>query len=107
MFVNAGAHYVVLDFNNVIETKGDLMPMAQQVRSADRLGLQERRELRRRSEPHLRVRPFVGRASRRASTLITDWRKDFGVPADVIKGALLSSGMYDLKPVRLSARRPT
>ena len=36
--------------------------------------------------------------------LITDWQKDFGVPADVIKGALLCSGMYDLKPVRLSAR---
>ena len=36
--------------------------------------------------------------------LITDWQKDFGVPADVIKGALLSSGMYDLKPVRLSKR---
>jgi arylformamidase len=26
MFVEAGAHLVVLDFNNVIETKGDLMP---------------------------------------------------------------------------------
>ena len=26
------------------------------------------------------------------------------MPADVIKGALLSSGMYDLKPVRLSKR---
>ena len=65
LFVNAGAHYVALDFNNVIETKGDLMPMAQQVRAAHRLGLQECRELRRRPEPHLRVRPFLGRASRR------------------------------------------
>jgi arylformamidase len=37
-------------------------------------------------------------------TLITDWQKDHGVPADVIKGAVLGSGMYDLKPVRLSAR---
>ena len=34
MFVNAGAHFAVLDFNNVIETKGDLMTMAKQVRSA-------------------------------------------------------------------------
>src|SRR5207244_8959458 len=32
----------------------------------------------------------------------TDWRRDFGLPADIIKGALLVSGMYDLKPVRLS-----
>ena len=33
----------------------------------------------------------------------TDW-KDYGVPADIVKGALLCSGMYDLKPVRLSKR---
>jgi arylformamidase len=32
-----------------------------------------------------------------------DWRKD-NVPADILKGATLSSGMYDLKPVRLSKR---
>src|SRR5262249_40359693 len=38
------------------------------------------------------------------TVLITDWAKDFGLPADVVKGALLSSGMYDLKPVRLSKR---
>src|SRR5260221_7875487 len=30
--VRAGAHYVALDFNNVIETGGDLMPMAGQGR---------------------------------------------------------------------------
>src|SRR5947207_4809846 len=31
-FVRAGAHYIVLDFNNVLETNGDLMPVAEQVR---------------------------------------------------------------------------
>jgi arylformamidase len=36
--------------------------------------------------------------------LTTDWRKDFGLPADVVKGGLCCSGLYDLKPVRLSAR---
>ena len=35
--------------------------------------------------------------------LITDWQKDFGVPADVIKGGCCRRGMYDLKPVRLSS----
>src|SRR5262249_18179146 len=34
MFVLAGAHVVLLDFNNVIETGGDLTPMAEQVRQA-------------------------------------------------------------------------
>src|SRR5512145_2169698 len=33
-FVHAGAHYVAVDFNNVLETKGDLAPMADQVRRA-------------------------------------------------------------------------
>jgi arylformamidase len=33
-FVRAGAHYIAVDFNNVLETKGDLMPMADQVRRA-------------------------------------------------------------------------
>ncbi len=36
--------------------------------------------------------------------LTTDWVKDFNLPADMIKGGLCGSGMFDLKPVRLSAR---
>ena len=35
--------------------------------------------------------------------LITEWEKQ-GLPRDIIKGAVLGSGMYDLKPVRLSKR---
>ena len=36
--------------------------------------------------------------------LTTDWARDWGLPPDVIKGALACSGMYDLEPVRLSSR---
>ena len=32
-----------------------------------------------------------------------DWRKE-NLPVDILKGATLSSGMYDLKPVRLFKR---
>jgi arylformamidase len=32
-----------------------------------------------------------------------DWAKE-GLPRDILKGATVSSGMYDLKPVRLSKR---
>ena len=28
-------------------------------------------------------------------TMVTDWQKDFGLPADIIKGGLCMSGMYD------------
>jgi len=36
--------------------------------------------------------------------LVTDWEKEFSVPADMVKGGLCMSGMYDLKPARLSKR---
>jgi arylformamidase len=36
--------------------------------------------------------------------MVTDWRGLYDLPADVIKTGLLCSGMYDLRPVRLSAR---
>jgi arylformamidase len=35
--------------------------------------------------------------------ITTDWVK-YGLPADVVKGAVLCSGMYDLYPVSLSSR---
>ena len=37
--------------------------------------------------------------------LVTDWAKDFGVPATIIKSGLCMSGMYELAPARLSWRR--
>jgi arylformamidase len=39
-----------------------------------------------------------------AVALTTDWPRNFGLPTDVIKGGMCISGMYDLTPVRLSAR---
>jgi arylformamidase len=38
------------------------------------------------------------------AALIADWQKDFGVPGSLIQGALLASGMYDLRGPRLSWR---
>jgi arylformamidase len=39
-----------------------------------------------------------------AVALTTDWPRDFDLPVDIIKGGMCISGMYDLTPVRLSAR---
>lgn len=36
--------------------------------------------------------------------IVTDWKGEYGLPRDVIKGATSVSGMYDLEPVRLSYR---
>jgi len=102
-FVNAGAHYIAVDFNNVIETKGDLMPMADQVRravawiyknAASFGGDQNRIFL----SGHSSGGHLAG------GVLVTDWATDFSLPQDVLKGGLCCSGMFDLKPVRLSAR---
>jgi arylformamidase len=103
LFVNAGAHYVALDFNNVLETKGDLMPMAQQVRAGIAWVYKNAASFG--GDPNrIYVSGHSSGGHLAGTTLVADWQKDFGVPADVIKGALLSSGMYDLKPVRMSAR---
>jgi arylformamidase len=39
-----------------------------------------------------------------AVALVTNWERDYGVPADIVKGGICSSGMYDLKAVRISKR---
>jgi arylformamidase len=104
MFINAGAHYVALDFTGVIEAGGDLSVMAAQVRrgiawvckNASTFG----------GDPE---RIYVGGHSSGGHlcgvALVTDWQKDFGLPDNAVKGGLCMSGMYDLAPVRLSWRR--
>src|SRR6266540_291480 len=102
LFVHAGAHFVVPDFINVIEAEGSLFPMVEQVRRAVAWVYKNAASFG--ADPD---RIYISGRSSGAHlggvVLITDW-KEFGVPDDVVKGALLSSGMYDLKPVRLSKR---
>ncbi len=101
-FVAAGAHYVVPDYVNVTQTNGDLMPMAEQVRRAIAWVYRNARGFG--GDPErIYLSGHSSGAHLAGVALITDWRA-YGVPADVIKGALLCSGMYELKPVRLSAR---
>lgn len=103
LFVNAGSHLVVLDFINVLEAGGNLMPMADQVRRAV-------------AWVYRNAKTFGGDANRihisghssgghlAGVILTTDWRKDFNLPLDIIKGGLCCSGLFDLRPARLSAR---
>ncbi len=103
MFVNAGAHYVGLDFIAIKEAGGDLRVMADQVRrgiawvykNAEKFGGD-------------RDRFYIGGHSSGGHlcgvALVTDWQKNFGLPSDMVKGGLCMSGMYDMKPVRLSKR---
>jgi arylformamidase len=103
LFVNAGAHTIIVDFNNIDEVDGNLMVMARQVRSAV-------------AWVYKNAARFGGDASRLfvcghssgghlgGCVVTTDWQRDFALPKDVVKGAVLASGMYDLEPVRLSKR---
>ena len=103
MFVHAGAHFAVPDFNNVIETKGDLMPMAQQVRSAVAWVYKNAQSFG--GDPHrIYVSGHSSGGHLAGVVLTTDWRREFGLPVDVVKGVVCCSGMFDLKPVRLSKR---
>ena len=104
MFVNAGAHYLALDFSTVAAAGGDLGVLAAQVRraiawvykNADSFGGD-------------RNRLYVGGHSSGGHlcgvALVTEWQKEFGLPDDALKGGLCMSGMYDMAPVRLSWRR--
>jgi arylformamidase len=101
-YVRAGAHWIALDFDGVEGTKGDLLPMADQVRRGVAWVYKNAKSFG--GDPN---RIYVSGQSSGAHlagcVVTTDW-KDYGVPNDVVKGALLCSGMYDLKPVRLSKR---
>lgn len=103
MYVDAGAHFIALDFNNVDEAKGSLLVMAQQVRRAV-------------AWVYRNAATFGGDAQRiyvsghssgghlAGVVLTTDWLREAGLPSDTVKGGLCASGMYDLRPVSLSAR---
>src|SRR5579862_779487 len=103
MFLAAGAHYVVPDFSWVQDVGGSLLVMADQVRRA--IAWVHRNAASFGGDPG---RLYVGGQSSgghlAACALTTDWRRDFDLPADLIKGGLCISGIYDLTPVRLSAR---
>ena len=103
LFVRAGALYVVPDFINVDEASGRLTPMADQVRRAVQWVYRNARSFG--GDPNrLYLTGHSSGAHLAGVALVTDWQKEFDLPADVIKGALCCSGIYDLKPVRLSVR---
>ena len=103
MFVDAGAHFIALDFNNVDETKGDLMVMADQVRRAVAWVYRNAGSFG--GDPNrLYVSGHSSGAHLAGVVVTTEWRQDFGLPMNIVKGALLASGMYELRPVSLSAR---
>jgi arylformamidase len=103
MFVTAGAIFIAVDFVSIDKADGNLMTMADQVRRAVAWVYKNAAGFG--GNPNrLYLSGHSSGAHLAGVVLVTDWQKDFGLPADVVKGGVLMSGMYDLKPVRLSKR---
>lgn len=102
MFVNAGATFVVPDFNNVEEAGGSLFPMVEQVRRA--IAFVYRNAASFGGDPQKLYLTSHSSGSHLTGCALTSDRSGENLPHDFIKGAVLASGMYDLKPVRLSKR---
>ena len=103
VFVNAGAHFVVVDFVQIGDTGGDLMPMINQVRRAVAWVYGNAASFG--GDPdRIYITGHSSGAHLSGCVLVTDWKKEFDLAPNILKGGLLMSGMYDLKPVRLSKR---
>jgi arylformamidase len=100
--VRADAHAVILDFINVEQANGDLMPMYEQVRRAIAWTWRNAKTFGGDRE-RLYISAHSSGAHLTACVLTDGWREE-GLPENFCKGALLLSGMYDLEPVPLSKR---
>jgi arylformamidase len=103
VFVNAGAHFVALDFIDIKTAGGDLGVMADQVRRGIAWVCKNTASFG--GDP---ARVYIGGHSSGGHlcgvALITDW-PEFGLPETAVKGGLCMSGMYEMDPVRISWRR--
>jgi arylformamidase len=100
-FVRAGAHFVAADFSALpAVTLATLVDQARRAvawlyRNAERLGADRAR---------IYVAGHSSGAHLAACVTTTDWPGAFGLPRHVVTAGLCASGIYDLLPVRLSAR---
>jgi arylformamidase len=101
--INAGVNFVVPDFSWVQDVAGNLEPIALQVRRA--VAWVYRHAQKFGGDPgRIHITGHSSGAHLAAVLLATNWQKDFGLPAETLKSGLCCSGIYELKPVRLSSR---
>ena len=103
MFVDAGAHYVALDFDNAPDCGGDLCVMADQVRRAIAWVYRNAGAFGGDAE-RIYVSGTSSGAHLAGVAATTDWQLRFSLPNNIVKGYTLCSGMYDLEAPRLSKR---
>ena len=101
-FVHAVANFINVEFTNVRELNGDLFPMVDHCRRAVAWTYRNAKSFG--GDPNaLYLAGFSSGGHRGGCVVATEWEKQ-GMPRDILKGALLGSGIYDLKPARQSKR---
>jgi arylformamidase len=100
MFVCAGAHFAALDFAQL--PTATLTEMASQVRRAI-VWLYRHANAIGADPDRIYMSGHSSGAHLAALVAVTDWEQ-FGMPGGAVKGVVCASGIYDLQPVRLSAR---
>lgn len=102
LFVDAGIHYVVPDFSWIQDVDNSLFPIADQLQRA--VGwVYENAEQFGGNREQIFVSGHSSGGHLAGVLLTTDWAAR-SLPGNIIKGGLCCSGIYDLKPVRLSHR---
>lgn len=103
-FVNAGAHFVAVNHSSVEDTDGRLEPLADQIRRAIRWIYRNAGKFD--GDPEeIYLSGHSSGAHLAGVALATDWAGRYDLPADLLKGGICISGMFDLEPVSLSSRR--
>jgi arylformamidase len=103
LFVNAGVHYVVPDFSWIQDVGDSLYPIVDQLRRAIAWVYHNAAAFG--GDPEQLYLSGHSSGGHLAGVMLTtDWQKEAALPANIIKGGLCCSGMFDLQPVRLSSR---
>lgn len=104
LLVPRGVHCVVPDFVSVLDTDGDLAPLVEQVKRAIAYIAETAADMNA-APGDIHLSAHSSGAHLAMCSALTDWQREFGLPASLLKSIVLCGGIYDLEPVMLSSRR--
>ena len=102
-YLDIGAHVAILDFTSIDDVDGELPVMVDQVRRAVAQISRTAGELGGDANK-IFVAGHSSGGHLTGCLVVTDWENLFGLSGNVLAGAVLMSGMYELEPVRRSKR---
>jgi arylformamidase len=103
LFCSAGINLLIPDFDRVEDAQNGLPTMVEQIRRAVQWAYTNAIKLKIDAN-NLHLFGHSSGAHLVACALTTDWPSNYQLPPNVIRSATCTSGIYDLKPVRLSSR---